>query len=140
MKEAAVILKKMVISVNRTLIWYKRNGWVDCRRTPSSGSEIISEMNEFIDARLNREAWNIPEFREAEELLGGHLFKCESIHSVDEVRKKYKQAVFSLTTPEKVIEPDENLINVLESVRKFIGGTTIKFNGVKVKVKIIIED
>lgn len=140
MKEAAVTLKKLVINVNRTLIWYKKNGWIDCCRTPSSGQEIIAEMSDFLDARLNREAWNIPEFREAEELLGGHLFKFESITGIDEVRKKYKQAVFTLTTPEKVIEPDENLINVLKSVEKFIGGTTIKFNGVKVKVKVIIEN
>ena len=55
MKEAAVTLKKLVINVNRTLIWYKKNGWIDCRRTPSSGQEIIAEMSDFLDARLNRE-------------------------------------------------------------------------------------
>ena len=63
------------------------------------------------------------------------------LQALMKVRKKYKASSFySNKRQEKVIEPDENLINVLKSVEKFIGGTTIKFNGVKVKVKVIIEN
>jgi hypothetical protein len=132
-------LKKMVMRVNNTLIWFKRDT-IECRRLPTNTFGKVKGFREFIEARFNREAWNTPEFREAEELLGGFLFKAVSIEGVDESRKKYKNATFKLTCAEDVVDPDENLKSVLSAAKEFIGGTIIKFNGVKVKVKIIVEN
>ena len=132
-------VKDMIASVNGTLIHYKKGGWIDCRRTPDAGEEMIYSLEQFIDARFNREAWNIPEFRQAEEYLGGRLFSCK-LEEPDEMKKKYKQATLTLISADDIIEPSEELIRLLDEVRIFLGGTKIVFNSVKVKIKFSIED
>lgn len=131
-------IKKIISGVNSTLSLYKKGGWIDVRRTPTSGPELMMSLEQFIEARFNREAWNIPEFNEAEELLSGHLFKCELIEP-DEMKKRYKKAIITLIDEKLVLDPTQNLIDELEKVRQHIGGTKIKFNGVKVKIKYEIE-
>jgi hypothetical protein len=132
-------LKDMISSVNGTLIHYKKGGWIDCRRTPDAGEEMIYSLEQFIDARFNREAWNIPELQKAEDYLGGRLFSC-TLEEPDEIKKKYKQATLTLIRAEDIIEPSEELIKLLDEVRIFLGGTKIVFNSVKVKIKFSIED
>lgn len=130
-------LKKLLVRVNKSLVWYKRGGWVDARRTPTSGINMVNSLEEFIEARFNRECWEVPELLEACELMDGFLFKCTLIEP-DEVRKKFKEAVLTLVSPEDIVNPTEELIKVLTGVSKFLGGTKIKFNSVKVKVKYSI--
>ena len=69
-------IKNIISKVNETLIHYKKGGWIDCRRTPDADQEMMESLEQFIDARFNREAWNIPELRDAEDYLGGRLFSC----------------------------------------------------------------
>ena len=132
-------LKDIISGVNSTLVHYKKGGWIDCRRTPDAGEEMIYSLEQFIDARFNREAWNIPEFQKAEDYLGGRLFSCK-LEEPDEMKKKYKQATLTLINAEDIIEPSEELIKLLDEVRIFLGGTKIVFNSVKVKIKFSIED
>lgn len=132
------IVKRLISEVNSTLSLYKKGGWIDVRRTPTSGPELMMSLEQFIEARFNREAWAIPEFNAAEELLGGHLFKCE-LEGPDEMKKRYKKATLTLIDEKLVLDPTQNLIDELEKVRQFIGGTKIMFNGVRVKIKYEIE-
>lgn len=132
-------IKSLISEVNGTLSHYKKGGWIDCRRTPDSGQEMMESLEQFIDARFNREAWEIPEFRKAEEYLGGRLFSC-TLEGADEIRKRYKQATVTLISAEDIIEPSQELIDLLEEIKSFIGGTKIKFNSVKVKIKYSIEN
>lgn len=132
-------LRKIIKEVNRTLPLYKSGGWIDCRRLPTSKQEMIFSLEQFVEARFNREAWSIPSFTELEELLGGHLFTCK-LEGVEEDKKKFKQAVLTIIDEKHVLDPSENLINKLREAKTLIGGSNIKFTSVKVKFKIIIDD
>lgn len=127
-------IKRLISEVNSTLTLYKKGGWIDVRRTPSSAPELMMSLEQFIEARFNREAWNVPEFNTAEELLGGHLFKCE-LEEPDEMKKRYRSATLTVIDEKLVCEPTQNLIDELDKVRAALGGSRIKFNGVKVKIK-----
>lgn len=132
-------IKNIISKVNETLIHYKKGGWIDCRRTPDADQEMMESLEQFIDARFNREAWNIPELRDAEEYLGGRLFSC-TLEEPDENKKRYKQATLTLIDKDDIIEPSQELIDLLDRARDYLGGTKVKFNSVKVKIKLIIED
>jgi hypothetical protein len=133
------VIKDMISKVNETLIHYKKGGWIDCRRTPDADQEMMESLEQFIDARFNREAWNVPEFRDAEEYLGGRLFSC-TLDEPDENKKRYRQATLTLIDKDDIIEPSQELIDLLDRARDYLGGTKVKFNSVKVKIKLIIED
>lgn len=132
-------IKKIISKVNETLIHYKKGGWIDCRRTPDADQEMMESLEQFIDARFNREAWNIPELRDAEEYLGGRLFSC-TLEEPDENKKRYKQATLTLIDKDDIIEPSQELIDLLDRAKDYLGGTKVKFNSVKVKIKLTIED
>lgn len=132
-------IKKIISKVNETLIHYKKGGWIDCRRTPDADQEMMESLEQFIDARFNREAWNIPELRDAEEYLGGRLFSC-TLEEPDENKKRYKQATLTLIDKDDIIEPSQELIDLLNRAKDYLGGTKVKFNSVKVKIKLTIED
>ncbi|MBR2247791.1 MAG: hypothetical protein IJ880_12375 [Bacilli bacterium] len=133
------IIAKLISEVNKSLIHYKKGGWIDARRTPNTGVNMVDSIEEFVDARFNNEAWAIPEMHEASELLEGRLFSC-TLEGVDEERKRYKSAVISLITEDDIENPSEQLKDELKKVRDFLGGTKIKFNGVKKKIKYEIYD
>ena len=134
------IIKSLISTVNKKMkVTYKGGGWIDARRTPTSGQNMVNSLEEFIDAVFNQECYDIPELREVEELLGGRLFSCK-LEEPDEMKKKYKQATLTLISADDIIEPSEELIKLLDEVRIFLGGTKIVFNSVKVKIKFSIED
>lgn len=132
-------IKDLIARVNETLVYYKKGGWIDCRRTPDADEEMIYSLEQFIDARFNREAWNVPELRLAEEYLDGRLFSCV-LEEPDENKKRYKQATLSLISVDDIEEPSQELIDILNEVQLFLGGTKIKFNSVKVKIKYSVEN
>ena len=132
-------LKNLIAKVNKSLIWYKKGGWVDCRRTPTSGINMVDTLEDFIEARFNRECWEIPELNEACELLDGRLFSC-SLIGPDEAKKKFKQAVITIARPEDIENPSEDLKKALDVAYNYLGGNKIKFNSVKVKVKYEISN
>ena len=61
-------IKDLIARVNRTLVWYKKGGWIDCRRTPNGGENMIQTMDEYVESRFNRESWDVPELQKAVEL------------------------------------------------------------------------
>jgi hypothetical protein len=136
---AEKIIKDLIRRVNRTLTYYKRGGWIDCRRTPTSNINIVNSLEEFVDARFNRECFEVPELSDACDLLDGRLFIC-TLEEPDEKHKKYKQAKLTLVDKDDIYKPSEELVDLLESIKKFLGGSVIRFNSVKVKVKFTIED
>ena len=132
------VLRKIIAKVNSGLGKFKKDGWIRVERLPGESLETCTTLEQFVEATFNRACFNdIPELREAEILLSGHLFGC-ILEEPDEKRKRFKVAHIVITDKNKVMDPDENLINELYKVQEYLGGTTIKFNSVKVKIKFEI--
>ena len=127
-------IKKVMREVNKSLSYYKKGGWIDARRTPTSPQNMVESLEEYVEARFNRECWDIPELTEALDCLEGFLFKC-TLDEPNESDKKFKEATMELVSLEDIEDPTEELANLLENVELFLGGRTIKFNGLKSKIK-----
>lgn len=142
-------IKKVIAEVNKSMVWYKRGGWIDARRTPEASENYVKSLTEFIEARFNRECFDIPELQDVFDMLGGQVWLA-TLEDPDEERKRYKQATLQLVDPEKrhYIKDDdsgeylpvETVKELLERVRKFFGGNKVTFNSVKVKIKYNIEN
>lgn len=133
-------IKKLISIVNKKMKDnYKGGGWLDCRRTPTSGVNMVNSLEEFIDAVFNQECYDIPELRDAEELLEGRLFSCV-LEGEDEAKRRYKQATMTLVSEDDIENPSEELKALLAAAREYIGGTTIRFNSVPTKIRYSISD
>ena len=132
-------IEKLLLSVNESLRFYKRGGWIDARRTPTSGVNMVDTIEDFIDARFNNEIWGVPEFHAASDLLEGRLFSCH-IEGVDEEKKRFKSATLTLIRPEDIENPSEFLLGEIKKVHDILGGNVVKFNGSRKSVKFEIYD
>ena len=139
MKKKEQLIKKTISSVNSSLIKFKKGGWIRVERVPSLEQEVCDTLEKFVEAVFNRECYNrIPEFQNIETLLGGHLFKCK-LEEPDEMKKKFKSATVMIVDEKSIIAPDDNLISELKMVEDWIGGKSISFNSVKVKIKFEVK-
>ena len=132
-------IEKLLLSVNESLRFYKRGGWIDARRTPTSGVNMVDTIEDFIDARFNNEIWGVPEFHAASDLLEGRLFSCH-VEGVDEEKKRFKSATLTLIRPEDIENPSEFLLGEIKKVHDILGGNVVKFNGFRKSVKFEIYD
>ena len=132
-------IEKLLLSVNESLRFYKRGGWIDARRTPRSGVKRVDTIEDFIDARFNNEIWGVPEFHAASDLLEGRLFSCH-VEGVDEEKKRFKSATLTLIRPEDIENPSEFLLGEIKKVHDILGGNVVKFNGSRKSVKFEIYD
>lgn len=132
-------IEKLLLSVNESLRFYKRGGWIDARRTPTSGVNMVDTIEDFIDARFNNEIWGVPEFHAASDLLEGRLFSCH-VEGVDEEKKRFKSATLTLIKPEDIENPSEFLLGEIKKVHDILGGNVVKFNGSRKSVKFEIYD
>ena len=132
-------IEKLLLSVNESLRFYKRGGWIDARRTPTSGVNMVDTIEDFIDARFNNENWGVPEFHAASDLLEGRLFSCH-VEGVDEEKKRFKSATLTLIKPEDIEDPSEFLLGEIKKVHDILGGNVVKFNGSRKSVKFEIYD
>lgn len=132
-------IEKLLLSVNESLRFYKRGGWIDARRTPTSGVNMVDTIEDFIDARFNNEIWGVPEFHAASDLLEGRLFSCH-VEGVDEEKKRFKSATLTLIRPEDIENPSEFLLGEIKKVHDILGGNVVKFNGSRKSVKFEIYD
>ena len=132
-------IEKLLLSVNESLRFYKRGGWIDARRTPTSGVNMVDTIEDFIDARFNNESWGVPEFHAASDLLEGRLFSCH-VEGVDEEKKRFKSATLTLIRPEDIEDPSEFLLGEIKKVHDILGGNVVKFNGSRKSVKFEIYD
>ena len=132
-------IEKLLLSVNESLRFYKRGGWIDARRTPTSGVNMVDALGGVIDARFNNEIWGVPEFHAASDLLEGRLFSCH-VEGVDEEKKRFKSATLTLIKPEDIEDPSEFLLGEIKKVHDILGGNVVKFNGSRKSVKFEIYD
>lgn len=128
------VIEKVIKEVNKSLIHYKKGGWIDARRTPNTGVNIVDTIEEFVDARFNNEAWAVPEFHEASDLLEGRLFSC-TLEEPDEEKKRYKMATLTMVKEEDLENPTPEICELLKQARQFLGGDKIEFNAVRKKIK-----
>jgi len=140
------IVKNIIKEVNTSLGVYKKGGWIDCRRTPSDEiPNLVEDLTNFVEARFNRECWNVPELLGLCEAFDGKAFKCTLI-GANEEKKKFEQAIITLPRPENVEieseDPDkskEELLEMLKSAESFFGGNKITFYSYKAKIKYFTE-
>lgn len=132
------ILKDLISRVNSTLSYYEKD-YISVKRTPESEQERCTSFEQYVEARFNYECCRIPEFRDAVLATEGHLFSCTSLEDQDVAKRRFTTATISLLDPETLLEEDEILKNEILKIREFIGGSCIKFNNVKKKIKYLIE-
>lgn len=135
-----IAIKELISRVNSSLSYFEP-GWVGCKRYPDSiDPEICLSFEQYIEARFNYECSRVPELEQIIKDTGGHLFVCKSIDDPDLMKRRFSYAYLEIVDPETLIDPDETLINELEKVKNFFGGSKIKFNNVKKKIKYFIEN
>lgn len=140
------VIKQTISRVNNTLSYYEK-GFISVQRTPWSDKERCQSFEQFIEARFNFELCKIPEFEQISSIFSGKLFGLVNITEMDPDRRRFKLVTFTLP-PENVINdvisqfPEmESLINEeIANIINYLGGKVIKFNNVKKKIKIIIEN
>lgn len=133
------IIKNLISRVNSTLCQYEAD-WIGCKRTPESEeSEMCSSFEQYVEIRFNYECYEIPELRKLISDTDGHLFICTGLDDPDTAKRRFTTAHIELINPNEFENPDEEFINDIEQVKKFLGGTKISFNNVKKKIKFIIE-
>ena len=131
--------KSIFSKVNATLKYYEAD-WISAQRSPELEKTRVRSFEEFVEIRLNYEAYKLPELKEAIIVTGGHLFKCEKLDEVNDLRHKFKKAWITLNTPD-IFEDEhqEEIKKVLESVQEWLGGNKLSFNSVVERVKVVIE-
>ena len=125
-----IVIKELISRVNGTLGYYEKD-YISVKRTPYSERERCETFEQFIEARFNYECCQIPELQEAVLFTEGHLFSCQYLENPDSIKRRF-------TTACVILDPrlPENLKN---DILQLIGGSTIKFNNVKKKIKFTIE-
>ena len=145
-KEVKKLLKGMLSKVNATLKYYEAD-WISAQRTPEIEKTRVTSFEEYVEIRINYEAFKLPEFRDAVRLFEGHLFVCNTLTNVNDIRHKFKQAIITFSDPEILFADVEENQEVIEEakgeirrIQELLGGSVIKFNSVETKIKIIIEN
>ena len=83
---------------------YFEEGYTSAQRTPIDGSERCESVEQFIECRLNFEAFEIPELSPFVQDLDGYLFNVESVSEFDKKKRKFKEVVIGLNqSPETYI-------------------------------------
>lgn len=129
---------KVISEVNRTLNQYEKD-WVSCERVPGV-RERCKSFEHFIELRFNRECYKIPEFQKLVEATDGHLFTCTSLDNPDTEKRRFTLAHLEILDPSLIRDEDTEIKEMLDEVLKILGGRKISFNGVKKKIKFIIEN
>ena len=132
------IIKNLISRVNSTLSFYEKD-YVSVKRTPFSERERCASFEQYIEARFNFECCQIPELYDAVIATEGHLFTCSELIDPDTSKRKFTLASVVLVDPKTLIGANENLINEIYKIHEYIGGSCIKFNNVKKKIKFTIE-
>lgn len=136
--ETEAIIKELIGRVNRTLCYYEKD-YISARRTPYESRERIKSFEQYVEIRFNLECCNIPELYDAVIATGGHLFSCVSLENQDIKKRTFTTATIVLLDPETLPEKDNNLKNEIRKIYEFIGGSVIKFNNAKKKIKFTVE-
>lgn len=136
-KKLNEILMSVISEVNRTLSAYEAE-WVSCKRSPEVEKEVCKSFEQYVEARFNYECSKIPELRDLVIQTDGNLFRCVGMDNPDTSKRRFTWVYFELLRPEDLIPEFEFLRPRLEQVRDLLGGTRLKFNNVKKKIKYLI--
>jgi hypothetical protein len=123
-------IKELLSRVNCSLMYYEKD-YVSVKRTPTSDKERCTSFEQFIEARFNFECCQIPELVDAVLSTDGKLFVVAELENPDGIKRKFSTAtvIISPEIPESL--RDEILL--------IIGGSEIKFNNVKRKIKFSVK-
>lgn len=133
------IIKELISRVNNTLGYYEKD-YISAKRTPySDEGERCSTFEQYVEIRFNYECCQIPELHDLIIATDGHLFSCVSLEDQDTAKRRFSTACLVLMDPELHSELDETLKEEIRKVYNLIGGSCIKFNNVKKKIKFTIE-
>lgn len=133
------IIKELISRVNQTLGYYEKD-YVSVKRTPySEEGERCTSFEQFVEIRFNFECCKIPELHDAVIATDGHLFSCIKLEDQDIAKRRFSTASLVLLDPESCQGMDETLKEEIRKIYNFIGGSCIKFNNVKKKIKFTIE-
>lgn len=132
------IIKELISRVNSTLGYYEKD-YISVQRTPYSERERVESFEQYIEARFNFECCAIPELYDAVIATNGHLFSCTGLEDPDTMKRRFSIATVTLVDPKMLPGANENLINEINRIYEFIGGSVIKFNNVRKKIKFTVE-
>lgn len=133
------LIKDLISRVNNTLGYYEKD-YVSVKRTPVSQRERVTSFEQYVEARFNYECCKIPELYEAVMATEGHLFTCISLQDQDISKRRFTIATLVLINPKMDLRMDETLKNEILKIHELLGGSCIKFNNVRKKIKFTIED
>lgn len=133
-----VIVRDLISRVNSTLSYYEKD-YVSVKRTPVSNKERVTSFEQYVEARFNYECCRIPELYDAVIATDGHLFTCVSLENQDTAKRRFTLATVTLINPEMQLGMDETLKDEILKIHDLLGGSCIKFNNVKKKIKFTIE-
>lgn len=142
----SLVIKNLISEVNGKLKYYEYNQ-VSAERTPHILKERCLSFEQYVECLFNYAAYHIPEMFDMVDVLEGHLFFCTKIEEPDEAKRKFKSATIELISEDKISEfvtkdllekKGEDLINELNRIKSFLGGSTISFNSVQKKIKFSI--
>ena len=131
-------IRGVISRVNSTLKTYEKH-FISCKRTPDSEIEPCESFEQFIEIRFNYECYKVPEFKDLIEATNGHLFSCINIDTPDITKRKFKFATVKILEVDDILESDDDIKKMLESLHKLLGIKTITFNNLKKKIKIKYE-
>lgn len=132
-------IKEIVRKVNETLRYYE-NDYIELKRTPESEKEVCKSFEQYVEIRFNMESSKLPEFSDIQKITGGHLFICKSLKDADGVKRRFSLATVELISLTKFENSNKYLKEDLDRVRELLGGTKIRFNSVKKRIKVQIDD
>lgn len=132
------IIKELISRVNSTLNYYEKD-YISVQRYPMGERERCESFEQYIEARFNYECCRIPEFYDAVIATNGRLFSCTGLVDPDVVKRRFTSASVTLIDPKTLPGASENLIKEINDIQAAIGGSSIKFNNVKKKIKFFIE-
>ena len=134
------LLKDALSKVNATLKYYEAD-WISAQRAPEIEKTRVSSFEEYVEIRLNFEMSRIPEFHESVLKTGGHLFICEALDDVNNIRHRFKRAHIKINSLENFPEDiQEEITTIIEETKEWLGGSGFTFNSVVERVKFIIEE
>jgi hypothetical protein len=135
------LLKAALSRVNATLKYYEAD-WISAQRAPEIERVRVTSFEEFVEIRVNNELSKIPDLHYQILKTDGHMFVCTGLDDINDVRHRFKLAHISVISPDEF--PDENkeeLCEIINSVKSWLGGEKFTFNSVVERVKItIIEE
>lgn len=139
------VIKNLITEVNQSLVWYKGGCWIDVKRTPTSKVNLVENLEEFVEARFNRECFDIPELKDIFDKFDGKVWKCK-LTEPDEEKRRFKWAeVYLPSSRQNFIDsqgndiPEEEIEDLFNIIQEYFGGNTLTFNGVRQKIKFSVE-